>query len=87
MADISMCSGEGCTMRETCYRFKATACEYAQSYFITPPLDGVDEDGNTKCGYYWKHDKIQNRAKAYMSLKRSVVERLTKKEEDETEGL
>ena len=103
MSDISKCTGEGCTMKDTCYRFKAESCEFAQSYFTEPPHDGVDEDGNSKCEYYWETNKIKtkkltieedmfdsemldvfkDRAKAYMSLKKSVVDRRTKKEEDE----
>ena len=52
MPDISMCKGEDCTIKETCYRFKATPNEYRQSYFTNPPLDGVDIDGNSNCEYY-----------------------------------
>ena len=83
MADITMCSGKDCTMQSTCYRFKAEPCEYAQSYFMKPPHDGVDEDGHSNCEHYWMVDKIKDRAKLYMSLKRSVVDRLTKEQEDE----
>lgn len=37
MPDITMCSGEGCVIKEDCYRFKATPNEYRQSYFTEPP--------------------------------------------------
>lgn len=42
MADITMCSGEGCEMKEKCYRFKASPNPYMQSYFASPP---INEDG------------------------------------------
>jgi hypothetical protein len=47
MPDISMCDGEGCKKRETCYRFTATP-DRRQAYFKHPP---VKEDG--KCAYFW----------------------------------
>ena len=31
MADIAMCKGDRCTMKETCYRYKAKVNEYGQS--------------------------------------------------------
>jgi hypothetical protein len=34
MADITMCSGDGCSIKESCYRFTAPINEYAQSYFM-----------------------------------------------------
>ena len=68
MADISKCTGIGCTMKETCYRFKAKADEYYQAYFSEPPHDGMDEDGNTKCEYYWLRDKIQQRVKININI-------------------
>ena len=46
MADISMCEGDDCNLRETCYRFKAEPCEYRQSYMPAPIKNGV-------CEYYW----------------------------------
>lgn len=47
MADITMCSGEGCSTKESCYRFKAPVNEFRQSYFMKVP--GKDES----CNYYW----------------------------------
>jgi hypothetical protein len=59
MADITMCNGYGCNMKETCYRYKAKACEYGQSYFVNAPhKDKVDEDNNTICYEYWETDKL-----------------------------
>ena len=47
MADITMCSGDGCTIKESCYRFKALVNEFRQSFFMEVP--GKDET----CDYYW----------------------------------
>jgi len=63
MPDISMCEGGMCTLKETCYRFKAEPCEYAQSYFGNPPFKGVDEDNNSKCEYYWEREKLISKDK------------------------
>jgi hypothetical protein len=48
MADISKCLGTDCPHREKCYRFTAPANEYAQSYFVDPP---IKEDGT--CDLFW----------------------------------
>ena len=32
MVDISMCLNEDCPIKETCYRYKATANPYRQAY-------------------------------------------------------
>lgn len=47
MPDISMCHGEGCPQKETCYRYTAKPSEYRQSY-------GMFEANmnNKKCDYY-----------------------------------
>jgi len=49
MADISMCSGKGCELKETCYRFKATPNKNRQSFFGASP-----NSTPTECEYYWK---------------------------------
>jgi len=49
MPDITMCSGKGCTIKDTCYRFTATPYPEWQSRFETPPFR---KDGT--CGSYWK---------------------------------
>jgi hypothetical protein len=51
MPDISMCTGEGCPRKETCYRFTAEASEFRQSYFINAPI----KEDNT-CEYYWPNE-------------------------------
>lgn len=50
MADITMCSGNGCNLRNICFRFKAIPNPYRQSRFMTPPvIDG-------KCDQLWEID-------------------------------
>jgi len=57
MADISMCSGEGCPKKENCYRHTAYANEFMQSYFTEVPLK---EDKT--CEWYWDNiDRKQNK--------------------------
>ena len=46
MADITKCSGEGCPLKDMCYRFTATGSDY-QSYFTTPPVK------DNKCEMFW----------------------------------
>ncbi len=41
VADISMCTGWGCLIRETCLRFRASESKFWQSYLI-PEHPGVD---------------------------------------------
>lgn len=61
MADITMCEGDGCPRKESCYRFTAPMNEFRQSFFMTVPLvdgmhctwfikntlDGCDKDVDT----------------------------------------
>jgi len=69
MADITMCNGKECTMRNTCYRFKAARGEY-QAYFTeSPHKDKVDEYSNTICEYYWKQDKLRGEKNRGINLK------------------
>lgn len=46
MADIAMCLGGECPVKENCWRHMAPASRW-QSYLGTPPFD---EDG---CEYFW----------------------------------
>jgi hypothetical protein len=59
MADITKCKGEGCPIKESCYRFTAEASKYMQSYFFTPPFDGKT------CEMYWgkQSESIYNELK------------------------
>jgi len=41
-----MCTGDGCPVRENCWRHMAPASDW-QSYFAPPPFT---EEG---CEYYW----------------------------------
>lgn len=58
--DITKCDGKECTMKETCWRYKAPK-EYYQSYFTeSPHKNKVDEDDNTICELYWEIEKAEN---------------------------
>lgn len=48
MPDITMCTGVGCPLKETCYRYKAKPDEWWQSFFMTPPFE------KGKCEHYWE---------------------------------
>jgi hypothetical protein len=43
MADITMCLGDKCHQKESCYRYMAKTNLYRQSFFTKPPLQ---VDGN-----------------------------------------
>ena len=45
MPDITMCKGEKCQKKYSCFRFSANANMY-QSYFIETPIK------NNKCDFY-----------------------------------
>jgi hypothetical protein len=51
MSDITKCYGEGCPVKNKCYRYTAVASEYVQSYFAEAP--GKREDGKFTCEMYW----------------------------------
>ncbi len=44
MPDITMCEGEGCKIKQSCFRFTAKR-EHYQSYFVDSPLE---PDGSCK---------------------------------------
>lgn len=48
MADITMCKGGNCPLKETCYRFKANINTIYQSYFLKPPYNKKTK----KCKFY-----------------------------------
>jgi hypothetical protein len=48
MADITMCKGNYCPLKESCYRYTAKPNEYRQSYFVNAPVK------NGKCNEYMK---------------------------------
>lgn len=49
MPDITMCTGDKCNLKDTCYRFTAIPNEYRQAYFITPPVK------NNECNKYLEY--------------------------------
>ena len=54
MADISKCNGDGCTLKESCYRFTAEANSFWQSYGV------FNQDLETmKCEHYWDTSKMK----------------------------
>ena len=55
MPDISLCSGEGCNKKDTCYRFLAEPNKYRQSYFSAPPLV------SKVCEYYMEYNDDTHR--------------------------
>jgi hypothetical protein len=57
MPDITMCNGEGCPAKESCYRFTAKPSSFMQSYFLEPPI----KDG--KCDEYWGDDYVWDKQK------------------------
>lgn len=48
MADITMCKGEGCPLKDNCYRHKAVWDSY-QSIFSETPYSTEKE----QCEYFW----------------------------------
>lgn len=52
MADIAMCKGKDCKVKETCYRNKARPTPHWQSYFTNEEKFEKDPEG--KCRHYWK---------------------------------
>jgi hypothetical protein len=53
MADITMCKGVGCPMKEQCYRYTAIPDEIAQSYLVNPPLKVAFDGTLSKCEMFW----------------------------------
>ena len=52
MPDITMCLGEGCEAKYTCFRYSANA-NWNQSYFTESP------DLNGGCEYYINHNRLK----------------------------
>lgn len=57
MADITMCKGEMCAKKETCYRYTAPVNEYRQSYFVASPINML----SGKCNEYWEIEDGNNK--------------------------
>lgn len=52
MADITMCSGEGCGVKDACYRHTAVVNEHRQSYFMEVPLYYDHDTGMESCDHF-----------------------------------
>lgn len=52
MPDITMCKGEGCPIKNHCYRHIEKPSDY-QSYFAESPWDGE------KCEMFWSDNSQQ----------------------------
>jgi hypothetical protein len=50
MPDITMCKGNDCPLKESCYRYTATPDDLWQSYFMNPPYD----EEKKECDHHWK---------------------------------
>lgn len=46
MADITMCKGTNCPLKEKCYRYRAKVNPYSQSYFMEIPYK------ENRCEYF-----------------------------------
>ena len=59
MADITMCSGEGCDMKLDCYRHTANQSGWQSWFSVVPIKDG-------KCDMFWgkKAEEAYNDLKA-----------------------
>ena len=51
MTDITKCKGDGCPIKDNCYRYIASSSEM-QSYFLEIPY----KDGD--CDMFWKIDNV-----------------------------
>lgn len=54
MADTIKCSGVGCSLKNSCYRYLASA-ERWQSWFSEPPINR-----HLPCKYYWQYHYEQH---------------------------
>jgi hypothetical protein len=57
MADITMCEGTNCPVKEMCYRFTAKPDELMQSYYSKIPYDF--EEG--ECSEYLENEQKNER--------------------------
>lgn len=52
MADIAMCMNEFCTLKDSCYRYKAQPHDIWQSYGDFKQVRG-------ECDHYWKDTRTE----------------------------
>ena len=65
MADITMCLGKGCQVRETCYRYTAPVDQYMQSVYTETPKtrpcphfwNNAGRVNGKVAGIWWKPDR------------------------------
>jgi len=65
MPDITMCWGDNCPIKETCYRYTATPSKWRQSYFAETPI----KEDNT-CDHFME---IWDKSKERMRISGSNV--------------
>ena len=65
MPDITMCWGDNCPIKETCYRYTATPSKWRQSYFAETPI----KEDNT-CDHFME---IWDKSKERMRISGSKV--------------
>lgn len=57
MSDITMCKGDMCAKKETCYRFTAPVNEFRQSFFVASPINMLTGE----CVEYWENKLWQQK--------------------------
>lgn len=67
MTDITKCRGDGCPIKDNCYRYTAPSSEM-QSYFIEIPFEIKDEI--FECNMFWG----ENAEEIFKQLKNIVEE-------------
>ena len=72
MADITMCKGTKCLLKETCYRYTANK-DMMQSFFVDIPYK------DDKCEYYWNITKRKKLFPNSKPLNKEELEKLKKK--------
>lgn len=65
MVDITKCGGEGCPLKDKCYRYTASPGE-RQSFLMKEPF--TIKDGKLKCEMFWgdQAEGILNQLKKIM---------------------
>lgn len=53
-----MCLGDGCPLKDKCYRHTAKANEYWQSYFMVPPYKHGE-----LCAEFWDNSEYNKKGK------------------------
>lgn len=57
MPDITKCKGDGCPLKDKCWRYTSQPSEYRQSWFVESPYR------EEKCEHYWKKEKRRRGSK------------------------